>query len=133
MKHPPLRWWEWLFAAILVAILLFTFFGCAVPVRNENNDKPLLTAPTGTAVTKADGTTVYNPALPQPHGEDYVHTEPTDWTGIARVVLEIALGLGTGHAVSLRGRLKRAESAEDQGWDHALNLAKQVPPPEKDA
>ncbi len=128
MKHPPLRWWEWLFAAILVAILLFTFFGCAVPVRNENNDKPLLTAPTGTAVTKADGTTVYNPALPQPDKGNYQHEEPTDWMGIAKNVLDFAAMIAIGHTVSQRGRLKRAESGEDEGWDHALNLAKQVPP-----
>ena len=122
--------WEWIVFLAVLAMLCCAFFtGCAVPVRNENNDKPLLTAPTGKAVTKADGTVVYNPHLPQPDAKNYEHTDPVDWMGIARIVLEIALGLGAGQAISLRGRLKRAEVGEDEGWDHALKLAKQVQPP----
>lgn len=127
-----LKWWEWILAAVLVAILLFTFFGCAVPVRNENNEKPLLTAPTGTAIVKADGTTVYNPTLPQPDQTQYQHAPSVDWMQLVTIGATLLGGGGFAHILATRGRLARAETDADQGWDHALNLAKQVPPKDGD-
>lgn len=62
-----------------LAILAIAFLsGCALPVRNENNDKPLLVAPVGTAQLQADGSTVYNGNLPQPKAEDYQHDPGID-------------------------------------------------------
>lgn len=126
MKAPRFSAFEWVTLAIVILLLAVVFLtGCAVPVRNENNDKPLLTAPTGTAVVKADGTTVYNPTLPQPQAWNYQHEESFDWMQLIQLALAAAgLGIG-GHAFSQRGRLRRAEAGEDEGWDKLARLVPQ--------
>ncbi len=86
------RWVDHVALALVIvsAIALLILNGCAVPVRNEFNDKPLLVAPVGTTQMQPDGSTLYNAALPQPKAEDYQHApgiDPWKLGGLAALLI----------------------------------------------
>ncbi len=100
---------------VVLVLLCFALAGCAVPVRNESNDKPLLTAPTGVSVPQADGSTAHNPALPQPKAENYQHAPAFNWMLLLQTVF--GLVLGTGAVVKIRTLGAAVRDAASYGDD----------------
>lgn len=107
---------EFLFWLLIFFLLLIV--GCAIPVRNESNDKPLLTASTGVSVPQADGSTVHNPTLPQPKAEDYQHAPSFNWTLLLQIVAGLAFGTtGVGAIKTIRTLGAAVKDAASYGED----------------
>ena len=131
---------ELLVLIVALILLCLALAGCAIPVRNENNDKPLLVAATGVSVPQADGSVQYNPALPQPKAGEYKPGSQIDWALLLQIGVGLFLG-GTGGAAVSRIRtltaavrdstafgedMERAETDEDVSAVKAKNAARQA-------
>ena len=131
---------ELLVLIVALILLCIALAGCAIPVRNENNDKPLLVAPTGTSVPQADGSTVHNPELPQPKAGEYKPGGQFNWmlalqivvgliagsTGVGAVTKIRSLGSALRDATSYGEDMERAETDSDAAQVKAKHIQRQT-------
>lgn len=93
--------------AIALAVVAM-LASCAIPVRNENNDKPMLVAAVGASVPQADGSVAHNPGLPQPKADSYQPSATFDWM----LLLQIGAGLAFGTTgVAVVGKIRTLATA----------------------
>ncbi len=102
---------SWLIGSFLVSG--FILAGCwAIPVRAVRSDQAILVAPVGVQSTAEDGTTTYNPSLPQPKAEVYKPPAGVPWGTLAIALATIVGGSGgaalVGKTVATIGRLRAA-------------------------
>ena len=131
---------ELLVLIVALILLCLALAGCAFPVRNENNDKPLLVAATGVSVPQADGSVSHNPALPQPQAGEYKPGSQINWMLILQGAAALLVGTtGFGAVSKIRTLtaavrdstafgedMERAETDEEVSAVKAKNAARQA-------
>lgn len=80
---------------LMVIIACFMLSGCegGLPVRVVDNQKPILTAPTGKSVGSDGVVQEHNPSLPQPRKETYQSPPPSDLSWINSIVQLVGIAL----------------------------------------